>query len=654
MSGKELFSMTRKKAIAITCITSMLLANIGTMAVQADPLGDVGKWFSDRADDVSGIASDAGQAIADSDAGKFVSEKTSAAGEAIGNGMSAAGEFIGGHASAAGKWIGTNAEAAGKMIGENAAIAKVWIGDNAKIAGSWIGESASAASDWLGENGSNACNWIVDKGTIVGAWIGETASGAGLWIGENASAAGTKIGETASGVGIWVNEKVTDINKWIEENSLFTKDGIAVLGDNLAEFGIEKKEELEELAIGINDYVKNIDPSIYTTKEYYMQTGEKLLLGEYSDKSMTGLAVGLNLVASIVNLDMAMDLRDLTYDIQYIGDGSVGFVELGIDAASCLPVIGIVKNVKYLDDIKDVAKAVDGIADVADGVKDATKIADVVDDVKDAAKIADVVDDVKDAAKIADAVDDVKDATKIAEVVDDVKDASKIADAVDDVKDASRIADTVDEVKDVSAAAEVADEVKDASTVAEIADDVEDTSKIADTVDEVNDTAKAADDVSDTAKATDAAADAVDEAIEYTEIATNNSKLAGTVHHETGVPFNEKYIDLSDGRHLKGVFPEFDSFADVQLPENLYKASFDDQKKYLIKELQKQVENADANSSFLKKFTEDELKDIKDGIIPQGFVWHHNEQEGLMQLVDSSKHAGTSHTGGMSIWGRGY
>ena len=364
MTGKMFSKTAQKKVVALTCITGMLLANIGAMTVQAGLLDSVGDWVSDRAGDVADAANNVGQAIADSDAGKFIGEKASDAGEAIGNGMSAAGEFIGDNASAAadwvansaagqfvgeyagvaGEWIGTNAAAAGKMIGENAAIAKVWIGENAEIAGSWVGESASAASDWLGVNASNACNWIVENGTIVGAWIGETASGAGVWIGENASAAGTMIGETASGAEIWINERVTDINAWIEENSLFAKDGMAVLGENLEAFGIEKTEELEELAVGIKDYVENIDPSVYTTKEYYIQTGEKLLLGEYSDASMTGLAVGLNVVASIVNLDMAMDLRDLAHDIQYFGDGSVGIVELGIDAASCLPVIGVVKK----------------------------------------------------------------------------------------------------------------------------------------------------------------------------------------------------------------------------------------------------------------------------------------------------------------------
>ena len=474
---KVLIKTVWKKSVAFACILSMLLAG-QAVSVQAGPLDGIGGWISDRANDVSNFANDAGDTIAGSDVGKFIGEKASAAGNAIGSGMSSAGGFIGENASAVagriadsdaakliglykdtvGEWIGSNAAAAGKMIGENAATARIWIGDNAKIAGSWIGESVSSARDWLGKNASNACGWIVENGTIVGAWIGETVSGAGIWIGENASAAGTMIGETASGAGIWVNEKVTNIYQWIEDNALFSQDGIAILGDNLTAFGIGKKAELEELAIGIRDYVANMDPSVYTSKEYYIQSGEKFLLGEYSNSSMTGLAAGLSVVASIVNLDVAMDLRDLTHDIQYIGDGSIGIVELGIDAASCLPVIGVVKNVKYLDDIKDAVKAVDSITDVADGVKEASRVSDVIDGVKDVSKAVDIADEVKDTSKAAEIANDVKDASKAVDIADEVKDVSNTAEIADDVKDASKVSDTA---ADMTKSPDVVDDVTD-------------------------------------------------------------------------------------------------------------------------------------------------------------------------------------------------
>lgn len=41
------------------------------------------------------------------------------------------------------------------------------------------------------------------------------------------------------------------------------------------------------------------------------------------------------------------------------------------------------------------------------------------------------------------------------------------------------------------------------------------------------------------------------------------------------------------------------------------------------------------------------------GETPDGYVWHHNEQPGEMQLVDENVHSRTGHTGGYSIWGQG-
>ena len=57
--------------------------------------------------------------------------------------------------------------------------------------------------------------------------------------------------------------------------------------------------------------------------------------------------------------------------------------------------------------------------------------------------------------------------------------------------------------------------------------------------------------------------------------------------------------------------------------------------------------------AFLKEM-DDELADIAKGVLPEGYTWHHNEKEGLMQLVDTVTHDATGHTGGMSLWGIGY
>ena len=54
-----------------------------------------------------------------------------------------------------------------------------------------------------------------------------------------------------------------------------------------------------------------------------------------------------------------------------------------------------------------------------------------------------------------------------------------------------------------------------------------------------------------------------------------------------------------------------------------------------------------------EEFTPEELADIEDGYTPEGYTWHHNEEIGKMQLVDTDIHSQTRHTGGRNIWGGG-
>jgi A nuclease of the HNH/ENDO VII superfamily with conserved WHH len=37
-------------------------------------------------------------------------------------------------------------------------------------------------------------------------------------------------------------------------------------------------------------------------------------------------------------------------------------------------------------------------------------------------------------------------------------------------------------------------------------------------------------------------------------------------------------------------------------------------------------------------------------VIPAGFTWHHNENLGLMQLVEKDVHLAVAHTGGFAIF----
>ena len=140
-----------------------------------------------------------------------------------------------------------------------------------------------------------------------------------------------------------------------------------------------------------------------------------------------------------------------------------------------------------------------------------------------------------------------------------------------------------------------------------------------------------------------------DEKISY-EIHTRNESLEGDRHPITGVPFEQKTVEDSDGNEVTGVFPEFDSDFDAQLPEDLYEASDKEQFAECNKQLKEAVEK---DPELAKRFTPEQLEQIKNGDTPDGYTWHHNEEKGKMQLVDSDIHAKTGHTGGKTIWGGG-
>ena len=123
---------------------------------------------------------------------------------------------------------------------------------------------------------------------------------------------------------------------------------------------------------------------------------------------------------------------------------------------------------------------------------------------------------------------------------------------------------------------------------------------------------------------------------------------------ENGVPYERKTVNIH-GREVEGVFPKFDSKFDAQLPEDLEKASNAKQ----FSECNKQLKSAIESDNDLKsKFTEDQLADINDGFTPEGYVWHHNEEPGKMQLVKIEDHdrtqGGAAHTGGKALWGGSY
>ena len=131
---------------------------------------------------------------------------------------------------------------------------------------------------------------------------------------------------------------------------------------------------------------------------------------------------------------------------------------------------------------------------------------------------------------------------------------------------------------------------------------------------------------------------AVSSDIKTAERAKRNAGLAGKTHPVTNVPFDN------------AANPVFDSKMDVQLPEEHHKAPDKVQFKHANEQLKKKVMN---DPKFAKQFSEEQGADILAGETPDGYVWHHHEDTGKLQLVDQATHEKTGHTGGKHEWGGG-
>jgi hypothetical protein len=293
-----------------------------------------------------------------------------------------------------------------------------------------------------------------------------------------------------------------------------------------------------------------------------------------------------------------LDVIDLAHDMTHWGEGDYFAARLVLDAVGVLPLIGVIKYLKYADDASDLVKTIDKAADAADTLHDA---ANAIDAASDLSKTTDLLVD------YSDVISDVRKKTEtVADLTDDFSDFAKKADVVDDISDSIRKAEKADDLVDAA---------KKADTAGDIAETV---------------------------------------VKHYEPIKTINQALEGKTYGDTGVEFVRKNIDLSDGQHLTGVFPKFDSAIDISLPPEYYKVPFSKQKKYLADQLKEMASSSTGRKQLEEIFDPDQIDDILEGIDLDGFVWHHNETEGVMQLIDAKIHTIVRHTGGMSIWGIGY
>ena len=117
-----------------------------------------------------------------------------------------------------------------------------------------------------------------------------------------------------------------------------------------------------------------------------------------------------------------------------------------------------------------------------------------------------------------------------------------------------------------------------------------------------------------------------------------NYKLKNSIH------------PISKVRYNKNGFPIFKKVITCKLPMHLLRDKDNKQFRYcnfkLLRDLKiKKIKN--------KKFTKEQLSQIRHGKTPKGYTWHHNQRKATMELVNKDIHNKTAHTGGRKLWGGG-
>lgn len=141
-----------------------------------------------------------------------------------------------------------------------------------------------------------------------------------------------------------------------------------------------------------------------------------------------------------------------------------------------------------------------------------------------------------------------------------------------------------------------------------------------------------------------------DKKLNIEKIKCINEHLEGKEHSITGVKFERKIVDDGEGNLKEGVFPQFKSEFEAVLSRDEYKSTDSIQFTSANKQLKEAIAN---NDDLANKFTPQQLEMIESGRTPRGYTWHHSEELGILQLVDTNIHDKTAHTGGKKIWGGG-
>jgi hypothetical protein len=135
-------------------------------------------------------------------------------------------------------------------------------------------------------------------------------------------------------------------------------------------------------------------------------------------------------------------------------------------------------------------------------------------------------------------------------------------------------------------------------------------------------------------------------------IETRNDHLNGFEHADTHVPFEAKVIELPNGEVVEGTFPVFESDFSVVLAEDVYLEN-DPTHFSIANDTLYQSILQDPSLVDKLGLTADDVESLSNHETPEGYVWHHSEEPGVLQLVNEEIHQDTGHTGGRTLWGGG-
>lgn len=95
-------------------------------------------------------------------------------------------------------------------------------------------------------------------------------------------------------------------------------------------------------------------------------------------------------------------------------------------------------------------------------------------------------------------------------------------------------------------------------------------------------------------------------------------------------------------------FPKFKSYYTMRLRRRDFHET---REKHFYIANRTLYEDKSYKSKIKAKLSRKQIKQLSRGETPDGYVWHHHQDAGVLQLVEEQVHAKTSHIGGYSIWG---